>query len=260
MGAAFYLSDVMHHRLRPKAHRLDYRIFSFLLDLDRLQEDSAGTRLFSVNRFNLFSFFEKDRGDGRKAGLAAYVRDQLARAGLEQAGARIRLLTMPRVLGLAFNPLSVYFCEEASGALKAVLWEVDNTFGERHSYLIPVEDGGDLIHQTCSKGFYVSPFMPMALTYRFRFRAPGEALHLHITASDEKGALLIATQHGARQPITDKTLARLFLRLPLQAALVVGGIHWEALKIWRKGIALVTKPKGHTGLISAYTEKKTGGA
>lgn len=260
MGAAFYLSDVMHQRLRPTAHRLDYRIFSFLLDLDRMEEESAQTRLFSVNRFNLFSFFEKDRGDGRKTGLAAYVREQLARAELGHAGARIRLLTMPRVLGLAFNPLSVYFCEDAQGALKAVMWEVDNTFGERHSYLIPVEDAGDLIHQTCEKGFYVSPFMPMALTYRFRFRPPGEALHLHITASDEAGALLIATQHGERQPITDSTLARLFLRLPLQAALVVGGIHWEALKIWRKGIALVTKPKGHTGLISAHTAKKTGGA
>jgi uncharacterized protein len=261
MSADLYLCDVMHQRLRPKPHRLAYRIFSFLLDLDQLEADSAQTRLFSVNRFNLFSFYEKDRGDGRLRGLAAYVREQLAQVRLADAGARIALLTMPRVLGLAFNPLSVYFCFDAAGRLGAVLWEVDNTFGERHSYLIPVEDPAqDMITQTCAKGFYVSPFMPMSMTYRFRFRVPGPALHLHITAADAEGALLIAAQHGTRQPVTDKVLMKLFMRLPLQAALVVGGIHWEALKIWRKGMGLVTKPAGHSGLVSVVQQQKTGGA
>lgn len=250
MSALLYPARVMHQRLRPRPHRLSYAIFSVLLDLDRLEEDTAALKLFSINRRNLFSFFERDRGDGRARGLAAYVREHLAKAGLGEAGARIRLLTMPRVLGFAFNPLSVYFCEDAAGALRAVLWEVDNTFGERHAYLIPVEDAGGLITQHCAKGFYVSPFMEMALTYRFRFRAPGEKLSLHITASDAQGPVLIATQQAEAQPLSDGALLRQFARLPLQAAQVLAGIHWEALKIWRKGIGLVAKPPGHSGLVT----------
>lgn len=261
MSALLYRCAVMHQRLRPRPHRLNYAIFSMLLDLSRLEEDSAGLKLFSVNRFNLFSFREKDRGDGRARGLLDYVFEQLRKAKLFVPGLRVRLLTMPRILGFAFNPLSVYFCEREDGTLHAVLWEVDNTFGERHSYLIPVEgDARGHIVQTCEKSFYVSPFMPMGLRYRFRFTAPGEHLTLHITASDSQGPLLIAAQRGAAEALTDRTLFKTFLRFAAQPALVVGGIHWEALKIWRKGIALVTKPKGHTGLISAYTEKKTGGA
>lgn len=261
MSVAAYPSKVMHQRLRPRPHRLAYPIVSFLLDLDRLDADSAGLRYFSINRLNLFAFFEHDRGDGRRRGLANYVREQLALADLAAAGARIELLTMPRVLGFAFNPLSVYFCSDAAGELKAVLWEVDNTFGERHSYLIPVEAGtGDLITQRCAKGFYVSPFMPLALDYRFRFRAPGQSLHLHITASDAQGALLIATQQGARQALTDWVLLRLFARVPLQAAVVLGAIHWEALKIWRKGIRLVRKPARHSGRVSAVPNPWSGKA
>lgn len=258
MSALLYPARVMHQRLRPKPHRLAYSIFSVLLDLDRLEEDAAPLRLFSINRRNLLSFFEKDRGDGRAAGLAGYVREQLEKSGLAHAGARIRLLAMPRVLGFAFNPLSVYFCEDAQGVLRAVLWEVDNTFGERHAYLIPVDSAPDgLITQHCAKGFYVSPFMEMALTYRFRFRAPGEKLSLHITASDAQGPVLIATQQAEAQPLTDGALLRQFVRLPLQAAQVVAGIHWEALKIWRKGIRLVAKPPGHSGLVTPVSTTRS---
>ena len=245
LRSAIYAGTVTHKRLVPRQHAFTYRVFALALDVDEIDLLDRDTRLFSRGRFNLLSFHDRDYAAGDGARVADYARRLVSTSGLAQFAARITLVSYPRVLGYAFNPLSVYFCSDRHGRLRAVLWEVDNTFGERHGYLIPVENGSDgLIAQNCAKGFYVSPFMPMALTYRFRFRMPGEALHLHITALDENGALLIATQRGERQALADGALLRLFLRFPLQAALVLGGIHWEALRLWRKGIALVARPGG----------------
>ena len=242
-AGALYSGMVTHYRSRPREHRLAYRIFSVLLDIDRLEDSARGLRLFSIDRFNLFSFHPRDRGDGSARPLRRQVDEALTRAGVDPAGGRVLLLTMPRLLGLAFNPLSVYYCFAADGALAAMIWEVDNTFGQRHAYLIPVgRDAGAEPSQSCAKGFYVSPFMDMALTYSFRFNRPDELLRLIIDVSDEQGPLLTARYNARRAPLTDAALLRLFFATPALPARVLGGIHWEALKLWRKGIGLRRRP------------------
>ena len=145
---------------------------SLLIDLDELPALSRRLRLLSIDRFNLFSIRQSDFGAGTPTGLRDWVAAQCAAAGIPADGA-IRLLAMPRVLGHAFNPLSVFFCYRADGGLAATLYEVRNTFGQRHSYLIPAPSGTTMIRQSCRKVFYVSPFMPMEMEYRFRVVPPG---------------------------------------------------------------------------------------
>lgn len=242
-AGALYSGVVTHFRRRPREHKLAYRIFSVLLDLDRLEDSALGLRLFSINRFNLFSFYARDRGDGSSRPLRQQVDDLLTGAGVDLTGGRVFLLTMPRLLGFAFNPLSVYYCFSAKGDLAAMIWEVDNTFGQRHAYLIEVPPGSpDEISQSCAKGFYVSPFMDMDLNYGFRFNRPESLLRLTIDVADAEGLLLTARYSASRQPLTDASLLRLFFMTPALPLRVLGGIHWEALKLWRKGVGLRKRP------------------
>jgi uncharacterized protein len=246
MNSALYVGQVMHQRLRPLRHRLRYRMFSLLLDLDDI--DALGTRLrwFSVGRFNLFSFRPADHGDGSAAtvaGLRGHVDAQLRAAGLPAGGA-VQLLAMPRVLGYAFNPLSIWFCHAPDGRLQTIVYEVNNTFGQRHSYLVQVEDGaGDVIAQRCGKQMYVSPFLGMALEYRFRITPPCERLGVGIGVHDEAGdAVLNARLDAHRRPLTDAQLLLAFITHPLLTLKVVAGIHWEALRLWLKGARLQERP------------------
>ncbi len=242
-AGALYSGVVTHFRRRPREHRFAYRIFSVLLDLDRLEESARSLRFFSIDRFNLFSFYNRDRGDGSNRPLRVQVDDALRKAGIDLPGGRILLLTMPRMLGFAFNPLSVYYCFDADDALAAMIWEVDNTFGERHSYLIPVKNGdGVEKSQSCAKGFYVSPFMDMDLAYAFRFVAPDKLLRLVIDVSDEQGSMLTARYYARRRTLNDAALIRLFFTTPALPMRVLGAIHWEAVKLWRKGIGLRNRP------------------
>jgi DUF1365 family protein len=164
-------------------------------------------------------------------------------AGVEPDGGPIRLLTMPRLLGWAFNPLSTFFCYRKDGALAAILWEVDNTFGERHAYMIPVQpgEGGEIV-QRCAKEFYVSPFMDMDLRYEFRVRPPGELMSIGIDTFDAEGLVLTALHLARRSELTDRALINAFFSIPFLTLRVVGGIHWEALKIWLKGVRLRVHP------------------
>ncbi|MGU3493459.1 DUF1365 domain-containing protein [Xanthobacteraceae bacterium A53D] len=242
-ASALYAGTVMHHRLRPRVHRLSYRIFSVLLDIDAIDETCGRLRLFSRNRFNLFSFRDRDYGDGSATPLRAQVEALLERAGLANDGGAIRLFTMPRILGYAFNPLSVYFCHRRDGTLQAILYEVSNTFGERHSYFIPVAgDGRGPIRQSTEKCFYVSPFMDMGLTYRFRVLPPDERIAIGITASDSAGTVLTASLASERMALSDRNLLRLFATMPLLTLKVVAGIHWEALQIFLKGVGFRHRP------------------
>lgn len=242
-ASALYSGTVTHFRRRPREHRLATRIFSVLLDIDRLEEISRATRLFSIDRFNLFSFHTRDRGDGSGKSLRAQIDDRLRAAAVDLAGGRVLLLTMPRLLGLSFNPLSAYYCFDAAGALAAMIWEVDNTFGQRHAYLIPVgQEAGDDVRQCCAKNFYVSPFMDMALTYAFRFNRPDDLMRLTIDVSDEQGLLLTARYNARREALNDAALLRLFFATPALPLRVIGGINWEALKLWRKGVGLRRRP------------------
>ncbi|HUK61094.1 MAG TPA: DUF1365 domain-containing protein [Stellaceae bacterium] len=241
-GSALYFGTVTHQRLRPVRHELSYRVFSLLVDLDELPDLARRLRLLSHNRFNLFSFHDRDHGARRDRRLRPYVEAQLARAGIALDGGAIRLLCFPRVLGYVFNPLSIYFCHGPDAALRAILYEVSNTFGEQHSYLIPVTGPGGVVSQSCAKEFYVSPFMEMACRYEFRLAAPGEKIAVYIRQSDREGPILHASLAGTRAELSDRALIGAFLSYPLMTLKVIGGIHWEALRLWRKGLKVLPHP------------------
>lgn len=237
--SALYLGGVMHQRLRPRRHRLEQRAFWLLLDLSELEGLDRRLRLFSRNRWNLFAFFDRDHGDGSGCPLRAQVEARLAAVGVDLAGGAIRLLTMPRLLGYVFNPISIYYCHAADGRLAAVSYEVTSTFGERHCYDLPVPDeGGEdrVFRQSCAKALYVSPFMEMEMRYRFRGGAPAARVGLTIGCDDSRGPLLTASLWGRRRSLSDGALLRTALTFPLMTLQVAAAIHWEALILWLKGV------------------------
>lgn len=241
-ASALYVGTVMHQRLRPRRHRLAYRVYNLLIDIDELPTLAARLRLFSLGRFNLFSFYPGDHGDGSGTPLHAQINARQRAAGLPTGGA-IRLLAMPRLLGHVFNPLSVWFCYAPEGALQALIYEVNNTFGERHSYLVPVDDpASPIISQRCDKAMHVSPFLGMAMHYGFRIQPPGEQLSVGVSVHDAQGAVLNARLDEQRQALTDSALLRVFLSHPLLTLKVVAAIHWEALRLWLKGVPLQPRP------------------
>ncbi|HCX14949.1 MAG TPA: DUF1365 domain-containing protein [Rhodospirillaceae bacterium] len=234
----------MHRRYRPKRHQLIFRVFSMLIDLDELPSISKGTVGFSHNRFNLLSFYDSDHGPGTGESLRDWVESHLRNAKIELSGGPIRLLCYPRIFGYVFNPLSVYFCyQQVDGAetLVAILYEVNNTFRERHTYLIPVldYDRTQAIHQSCEKKMYVSPFLDMDMTYNFRIRPPSDDISVAIHETNRDGAILDASFSGIRKAISSAKLIKTLARFPLMPIKVIGGIHWEALKLWVKGVPLV---------------------
>lgn len=242
-GSALYAGRVVHARLKPKQHKLSYACYWLLLDLDELETLSRKLRTFSLDRFNLFSLRTRDYGDGSQTDLRTQARAHLDKAGVDLTGGKIFLLTMPRILGYGFNPLSVYFCQRADGTLAAMIYEVHNTFGQRHSYLIPIEDGAAAeVMQTCAKDFYVSPFMEMNLRYDFCVLPPAAKTRVSVKVSDAGGLMLSASLAGDKQPLTNTSLARIFVTHPLLTAKVIGAIHWEALRLWLKGVGLVPRP------------------
>jgi len=199
--SCLYFGRVKHKRLRPFRHRLDYRVFSIYLDLDELPALSRRLRLFSHNRWNLFGFFDRDHGPGDGTALRPWLEGHLAEAGIDLEGGAVRLLCFPCLLGYVFNPLTIWFCYHRSGRLVAMLYEVRNTFGEKHSYLIPVDPARPAdaaIQQSCDKGFYVSPFIGMEATYHFRLAEPDERLAVLIRQRTPEGELLVASQTGRR--------------------------------------------------------------
>ncbi|MEX2518562.1 MAG: DUF1365 domain-containing protein [Paracoccaceae bacterium] len=228
-----YVGEVMHMRLRPFRHQFRYRVFTALLDIDRLE--AAESRLFHIDRFGLFSFRRRDHGPRDGSALRPWVEQKLAQVGRPRP-ARIMLLSMPRLLGYGFNPLSVFFCHDAGGRLESVIYQVKNTFGDQIPYVLSADAGDDgAVRHEQEKAMFVSPFIGMDQTYRFTIRAPDARLAIRIRQHDDEGDWLIATQNGARRPLTDTTLARLVFTHPLAAFKVIGAIHWQALKLWLKG-------------------------
>jgi DUF1365 family protein len=242
LRSTLYAGSVMHRRVRPRAHRLRYRVFWMLLDLDEIESLPHHLRLFSHNRFNAVSFFDRDHGDGSGRPLRAQIEEHLKLAGVESGGP-IKLLCMPRIFGYGFNPLSVYFCYHNDGTLAAFLYEVHNTFRQRHSYLIRADSAaGPVVDQRCSKLFYVSPFMDMDMSYAFRVALPDERIALAIRAADKDGLLLVAALSGNRRPLTDSSLLWLLAGYPLLTLKVVCAIHWHALRLLLKGMRLRARP------------------
>ncbi|MBX3532098.1 MAG: DUF1365 domain-containing protein [Rhizobiaceae bacterium] len=244
-AAALYPGEVMHARLKPFGHRFVYNVFSLLIDVDRLAEADCLSRLLSVNRANLVSFHEKDQSERPGETARQYADRLLAEAGLGQRPARVLLLCYPRIFGYVFNPLSVYYCYAADGALSAVIYAVRNTFGERHTYVAPVRPGEFTeagLRQTRAKVFHVSPFVGMDARYHFRLLPPGETVRLRIHETEGGEALLAATFVGERRRLDDRTLAGCLLKFPLMTWKIMAGIHWEALKLWLKGARFHKSP------------------
>lgn len=179
ISEGLYVGRVMHHRLRPKRHRFVYRVFTLLLDIDRLEATAKRLRLLSLGNPNLFSFHNKDHGDRDGSPLRPWVEQKLLSHGVSETAAHIRLLAMPRFFGYVFNPLSIYYCYDVSQQLFAVIYEVKNTFGGQHAYVLPIPESDPTsgrFHHRCRKDFYVSPFIESHANYRFSLNSPGQDL------------------------------------------------------------------------------------
>lgn len=244
--AVLYFGDVMHARLKPMGHRFSYRVMSLLIDLDRLDAADRQTPLFGVNRAALYSFCESDHGERDGGSLRAYAQARAAEHGIDLTGGRVDLLCYPRLLGYTFNPLSAYFCHRADGVLALIIYEVRNTFGDIHSYVLPVRSGEHTdagIRQEQDKLFYVSPFIEMPMRYHFRVSPPGQSVKLRILETDAEGPMLAATFHGSRRALTTVALLGSFVALPMVTFKIMAAIHWEALRLWIKGARFVPRPK-----------------
>lgn len=240
--SALYVGRVRHHRFRPRPHALCYRVFWMLLDLDEIDAIAARLRLFSRNRFNLYAFRDADYGDRSGRPLQQQVADALAAAGIAWAGGKVRLLTMPRILGYAFNPLSTYFCYGPDGGLRATIYEVHNTFGDVHSYVAPAGAVTRPVRQEAEKRFHVSPFMGLAMRYAFQVVPPGERVSVAIDGDDGEGRLIAASLGGRRRELSDSMLLRLLASHPLLTLKVTAAIHWHAALLLAKRIPLWAHP------------------
>ncbi|MBM3484855.1 MAG: DUF1365 domain-containing protein [Alphaproteobacteria bacterium] len=246
---------VAHARLRPKRHALRRPMISVCIDLDR--PDATRARLFSIDRFNLLSLRARDHGPRDGSALRPWVERQLRAVGHDEPPARILLVALPRVLFYVFNPISLYLCLDRDNNMRAILYEVHNTFGEAHVYVAPRGEGAPdgVLRHAAPKAFHVSPFISMTARYHFALRLRADALSL-VIREDEGGApLLVATQQAAREPMSDRAILRAFARTPLFGLGVILSIHLHALRLWLKGVALQRHPGRPAATITlAHTE------
>ena len=244
MTADLYIGEVMHKRSRPKSYRFVYRVFNIFVDIDTLVEDARELRFFSYNKFNLFSFFDRDHGARDGSQLRTWVEKHLDDAGLSHASANIRLLCMPRVLGYGFDPISIYYCSDDKGNLAAILYEVKNTFGDQHGYLFPVETDRDRgIDHIADKIFHVSPLITMNARYRIRTTMPDDKLAILIRESDDVGEFLVATLNGERRDMTNKSLLSCFFSIPFLTFKIIAAIHFEAIRLVLRGVKYNARPE-----------------
>ncbi|WP_422139863.1 DUF1365 domain-containing protein [Endozoicomonas sp. ALC020] len=247
MKSAVYWGQLMHNRIRPRKHRFSYRVASWLIDLDELNQLDDELKLFSVSRFNVLSFHPKDFADGSGNCLKTQATRLLLAYDIP-APEQIFMLCYPRVLGYIFNPLTVYYCLDSEQKLSTLIYEVSNTFGERHSYVIPIENSEGkktTFHQSVKKQLHVSPFFETECEYRFKARLPDQILKLGIHLHNADGQLFAAVLKGERQALSDLNILRQLFVLPLQAFKVTLAIHWEALRLFIKGVRVVRHvPKG----------------
>ena len=229
---------VWHRRLRPLRHAFGYRIFYLRLPLRALAARPPQVRGFGWNRINWMSFHEADHGDGGGDALG-WIESVLREHGVDDADGEIWLQAMPRLLGYVFNPVSFWFCHRADGQLRAVLCEVRNTFGERHCYLLDHS-------MAAAKCFHVSPFFRVEGEYAFRFFDGAVEIDLHDT-----GAVAIQTRLSGRPvPLSGRSVLRALCGYPLMTFGVVFHIHWQALKLWLRGVPFHSKPPSPTRKVS----------
>lgn len=246
--SALYAGHVAH--MRPGKHRLRYRVFMLALDLDELPAIDAKLRHFALNRRALLAHFDRDHGERKDAPLRPQIEARLRDAGIMWDGGRVVLLAMPRLMNYVFNPLSVYFCYRRDGSLAALVHEVKNTFGEQHFYVLPPCDTPNgvpkgVVVQACDKHFFVSPFLEQDLRYEFNITPPSERAIIAMTVKRGKDVALTASFAGDRHELTDANILRAVARNPLMTLAVIFGIHWEASRMWFKGVRYLGRGKRH---------------
>jgi len=238
-----YLGDVLHRRLAPARHAFRHGVFFLRLRIDGAPQELPA--LLSRNRWNLCGFYDADHGPRDGSPLEPWIRSLLDRHGLACADGAIWLQTFPRVLGYVFNPVSFWLCHDRSGALRAVLAEVSNTFGEHHNYLVAHADArpiraGDWL--AARKVFHVSPFFPVTGEYRFRFSDHPDRCAFRIDYDDGQGHQLTTSVSGSAQPATAGALLQAFFRYPWMTLGVMLRIHYHALRLWLKRVPFFSKP------------------
>ena len=240
-SSCIYSGITTHKRFKPKEHFFSYKTFSLLIDLSEIPALEKKINFFSYNKFNILSFYNTDHGPRDGSSLVKWVKKILTESKIDTGLGAIKLLCFPRFFGYVFNPLSIFYCYDENSQLKAVLYEVKNTFNEQHTYVFPASQSSNLILHRCDKKFYVSPFIEMKTFYNFRLLKPGKKLNVMIKQNDENGLVLIARQLGKRLDLTSKNLFLEFLKHPLMSAKVILAIHFEAFRLWIKGIKYVEK-------------------
>ena len=241
INSCIYNGSVIHKRFKPKEHFFKYKVFSLFIDLSELSELNDKLKFFSLNKFNLISFYEKDHGERDGSSLLNWVKFNLKNNNINVENIKIKLLCYPRILGYVFNPLSIFFIYDKKESLISILYEVKNTFGEQHTYVFKVEGKNKLIQNNCTKKFHVSPFIEMDCNYFFTILDPGENLSVKIDQYDKGGKILFASQDGKKSDLTTKNLINSYLKHPLMTFKIISAIHFEAFKLWIKGIRFVKK-------------------
>ena len=241
INSCIYNGSVIHKRFKPKEHFFKYKVFSLFIDLSELSELNDKLKFFSLNKFNLISFYEKDHGERDGSSLLNWVKFNLKNNNINVENIKIKLLCYPRILGYVFNPLSIFFIYDKKESLISILYEVKNTFGEQHTYVFKVEGKNKLIQNNCTKKFHVSPFIEMDCNYFFTILDPGENLSVKIDQYDKEGKILFASQDGKKSDLTTKNLMNSYLKHPLMTFKIISAIHFEAFKLWIKGIKFVKK-------------------
>ena len=239
-SSKIYVGKVIHRRFKPKNHYFKYRVFSLLIDLDDLNEIDNKIKLFSYNKFNIISFFDKDHGDRDGTSLKNWVKKKLENIGVDNKEIKIKLFCYPRILGYVFNPLSVFFIYDKNDKIISIFYEVKNTFGEQHTYIFKAEDN-ETLRNGCVKKFHVSPFIDMECNYKFRVNKPSDKISIIIDQSDNDGKLLFASQDGTSKEFSNTNLFVSYIFHPLMTFKVIVAIHYEAFKLWLKGIKFIKK-------------------
>tara|TARA_Y100000741_G_scaffold87036_1_gene64294 strand:- start:701 stop:1468 length:768 start_codon:yes stop_codon:yes gene_type:complete len=240
-SSCIYTGQVIHKRFKPKEHFFSYKVFSLLIDLSELHLLDSELKLFSYNKFNLLSFYDKDHGPRDGTSLISWVKSNLNKKNINTDEIKIKILCYPRIWGYVFNPLSVFFIYDKSSNLISILYEVKNTFGEQHTYVFKIDKNNQLLDHSCSKKFYVSPFIEMNCSYNFKILKPENKLSVVINQNDSSGKILFASQDGSKKDLDNKNLMISYMSHPLMSFKIIGAIHFEALKLWLKGVKLVKR-------------------
>jgi len=240
-SSCIYNGQVIHKRFKPKEHFFKYNVFSLLLDLSELHVLEKGLKIFSYNKFNILSFYDIDHGPRDGTSLIAWVKENLNNNNINSEKIKIKLLCYPRIWGYVFNPLSIFYVYDRDSNLIAILYEVKNTFGEQHTYVFKIDKADQFLEHSCKKKFHVSPFIDMDCVYYFKILKPENKLSVVINQNDNEGKLLFASQDGFKKTLNNKNLIFSYIFHPLMSFKIIGAIHFEALKLWLKGVKLVKK-------------------